>query len=63
MEEAMAQPQDVRQKDLLRPALETIIDLRHPLPVLAGKIDRAFLDKQLGDVYKPGVVIRRCRSA
>jgi len=50
----MAQPQDVRQKDLLRPALETIIDLRHPLPVLAGKIDRAFLDKQLGDVYKPG---------
>ena len=50
----MAQPQDVRQKDLLRPALESIIDLRHPLPVLANKIDWSFLDKQLGGVYKPG---------
>ncbi len=50
----MAQPQDVRQKDLLRPALESIIDLRHPLPVLAGKIDWAFIEKQLGGVYKPG---------
>ncbi len=52
----MAQPQDVRQKDLLRPALESIIDLRHPLPVLAGKIDWAFIEKQLGGVYKPGAV-------
>jgi IS5 family transposase len=54
MEDGVAQPQDVRQKELLRPALEAIIDLRHPLAVLAGKIDWSFLDKQLGSIYKPG---------
>jgi transposase, IS5 family len=31
----MAKPRDNRQKDLLRPALEDIIDLAHPL-VRAG---------------------------
>ena len=29
--DAMAKPRDDRQKDLLRPALEEIIDLGHPL--------------------------------
>jgi hypothetical protein len=28
---AMAKPRDNRQKDLLKPALEAIIDLGHPL--------------------------------
>ena len=32
---AMAKPRDDRQKDLLRPALEDIIDLGHPLVRLA----------------------------
>lgn len=50
----MSQPRDVREKDLPRPALEAIIDHRHPLPVLACKIDWALLEKQLGSVYKPG---------
>ena len=39
----------------VRPSLEAIIDLRHPLAVLAGKIDWAFLETRLGAVYKPGV--------
>jgi len=33
--DAMAKPRDDRQKDLLRPALEAIIDLGHPLVRLA----------------------------
>ena len=32
----MSQPRDDRQDDLFRPALEKIIDLRHPLVRLAG---------------------------
>jgi hypothetical protein len=35
----MAKPRDDRQKDLLRPALEAIIDLGHPLVRLACAID------------------------
>ena len=38
---AMAKPRDDRQKDLLRPALEEIIDLGHPLVRLAREIGRA----------------------
>ena len=38
----MARPRDDRQKDLLRPALEAIIDLGHPLVRLAGEIDWGF---------------------
>jgi hypothetical protein len=34
----MAKPRDDRQKDLLRPALEDIIDLGHPLVRLAREI-------------------------
>ena len=40
----MAKPRDDRQKDLLRPALEAIIDLGHPLVWLAREIDWTFLD-------------------
>ena len=37
--DAIAKPRDDRQKDLLRPALEEVIDLGHPLVRLAGQID------------------------
>jgi transposase, IS5 family len=50
----MAQPRDDRQRELFRPALDQIIDLGHPLVLLAGKIDWGFIDKALGEVYTPG---------
>ncbi|HEX3114610.1 MAG TPA: IS5 family transposase [Bradyrhizobium sp.] len=50
----MAKPRDDRQKDLLRPALEEIIDLGHPLVRLAGNIDWGFLDGRFGSVCQPG---------
>jgi IS5 family transposase len=37
--DAVAKPRDNRQKDLLRPALEAIVDLGHPLVRLACEID------------------------
>ena len=39
----MSQPRDDRQDDLFRPALEEIINLRHPLVRLAAEIDWGFL--------------------
>ena len=50
----MARPRDDRQKDLLRPALEEIIDLRHPLVRLAREIDWGFLDRRFAGVCTPG---------
>src|SRR5262250_912263 len=50
----MAKPRDNRQKDLLRPALEDIIDLAHPLVRLAGEIDWGFLDQRFARVCAPG---------
>ena len=50
----MAKPRDDRQKDLLRPALEDIIDLGHPLVRLAREIDWGFLDKRFASVCTPG---------
>jgi IS5 family transposase len=50
----MAKPRDDRQKDLLRPALEAIIDLGHPLARLAGEIDWGFLDGRFAGVCTPG---------
>jgi IS5 family transposase len=52
--DAVARPRDDRQKDLLRPALEEIIDLGHPLVGLAGKIDWGFLDRRFASVCTPG---------
>ena len=40
----MAKPREDPQKDLLKPALEEIIDLAHPLVRLARQIDWGFLD-------------------
>src|SRR6201997_2100711 len=51
----MAKPRDNRQKDLLRPALEDIIDLGHPLVRLAREIDWGFLDRRFASVCTPGV--------
>jgi IS5 family transposase len=50
----MAKPRDDRQKDLLRPALEAIIDLGHPLVRLACEIDWRFLDKRFASVCVAG---------
>jgi IS5 family transposase len=50
----MAKPRDNRQKDLLRPALEAIIDLGHPLVRLAREIDWGFLDRRFAGVCTPG---------
>jgi transposase, IS5 family len=47
-------PRDERQKDLFRPALDGIIDLNHPLVLLAQRIDWAFLEGRFGGVYKLG---------
>jgi transposase, IS5 family len=50
----MAKPRDDRQKDLLRPALEAIIDLGHPLVRLAREIDWRFLDGRFAGVCTAG---------
>src|SRR5947209_8450905 len=50
----MAKPRDDCQKDLLRPALEDIIDLGHPLTRLAREIDWRFLDSRFASVCAPG---------
>jgi transposase, IS5 family len=50
----MARPRDDRQKDLLRPALEQIIDMSHPLVRLAGEMDWGFLDGRFGSVCRVG---------
>jgi IS5 family transposase len=52
--DAVARPRDDRQKDLLRPALEEIIDLGHPLVRLAREIDWGFLDQRFAGVCTPG---------
>jgi transposase, IS5 family len=51
---ALAKPRDNRQKDLLRPALEDIIDLAHPLVRLAREIDWGFLDSRFASVCTSG---------
>lgn len=50
----MSQPRDDRQQDLFRPALEKIIDMSHPQVRLAQQIDWAFLEREFGEVYRPG---------
>src|SRR5262249_39843926 len=50
----MAKPRDNRQKDLLRAALEDIIDLAHPLVRLARAIDWQFLDSRFASVCTAG---------
>ena len=50
----MAKPRDDRQKDLLRQALEAIIDLGQPLARLGRAIDWTFLDGRFASVCAPG---------
>ena len=50
----MAKPRDDRQKDLLRLALEEIIDLGHPLARLGRAIDWTFLDGRFASVCATG---------
>jgi transposase, IS5 family len=52
--DAVARPRDDRQKDLLRPALEAIIDLGHPLVRLGREIDWGFVDQRFSSVCVPG---------
>jgi hypothetical protein len=52
--DAVARPRDDRQKDLLRPALDEIIDLGHRLVRLAREIDWGFLDQRFASVCTPG---------
>jgi IS5 family transposase len=50
----MSTPRDDRQKDLFRPALDQIIDLKHPLALLAEKIDWSFIDERFRSVCHEG---------
>ncbi len=50
----MSKPRDDRQKDLLRPPLDQIIDLGHPLARLAREIDWGFLDGRFSSVCRAG---------
>jgi IS5 family transposase len=50
----MGRPRDERQKDLLQPALDQIIDLKHPLVLLGDRIDWDFLDSRFRTVCLPG---------
>src|SRR5271165_1528005 len=52
--DAVAKPRDDRQKDLLRPALQDIIDLAHPPVRLAREIDWQFLDARFSSVCAAG---------
>jgi transposase, IS5 family len=61
--DAVARPRDDRQKDLLRPALDEIIDLimSHPLLRLARAIDWGFLDQRFASVCTPVRASPACR--
>ena len=50
----MSKPRDTRQKDLLRPSLDEIIDLGHPLVRLANEIDWTFIDGRFSAVCRAG---------
>jgi transposase, IS5 family len=50
----MGRPRDDRQRDLLQPALDRIIDLKHPLVLLGDRIDWEFLDGRFRTVCAPG---------
>ena len=45
---------DSGQGDLLRSRLDQIIDMRHPLVALAGKVDWGFVEKTFGEAYTDG---------
>ncbi len=50
----MSKPRDDRQKDLLRPSLDEIVDPGHPLVRLANEIDWDFIDGRFSSVCRAG---------
>ena len=50
----MSKPRDERQRDLLQPALDRIIDMKHPLVRLREEIDWSFLDGRFSAVCQAG---------
>lgn len=50
----MGKPRDDRQKDLLLPARDQIIDMDDPLVRLAALIDWKFLDERFGSLCQTG---------
>ena len=50
----MSKPRDDRQKDLLLPDLDQIIDMGHPLVRLAGLIDWNVLNERFSSVCQAG---------
>ena len=50
----MAEPRDNRQADQLLARLDQIINMKHPLVLLAEKIDWQFLDGRFSTVCTPG---------
>jgi IS5 family transposase len=50
----MSKPRDERQKDLFRPLLDQIIDMKHPLVLLAQKLDWGFIDGHFRSVCREG---------
>jgi transposase, IS5 family len=50
----MSKPRDERQKDLVRPGLEQIIDMGHPLVRLAVGVDWGFLERRFASVCATG---------
>ena len=50
----MSKPRDDRQKDLLGPPLDQIIDLKHPLARLARETDWGFLEGRFSSVCRAG---------
>jgi len=50
----MSKPRDERQKDLFRPSLDQIVNMKHPLVLLAEKIDWAFIDGHFRSVCHEG---------
>ena len=56
-------PSTRNELDMFRSRLDNILDRRHPLFVLAGKIDWTFFEKEFGPLYvekvgRPGLPIR-----
>lgn len=59
----MSKPRDERQKALLRPALDQIIDPGHPLARLAQEIDWDFLDSGFSAMCRTGPISLTAEAA
>ena len=55
------EPVQTGQRDLFRARLDQIIDMKHPLVVLAQSIDWDFLAREVARCIGMGRDIRRCR--